>query len=459
MYYNFKNYNPKQGLLLPLSLDDWLPQNHLARFISEIVDQLDLSELYEAYRANGQGSAAYHPVMMTKILLYAYCIGMPSSRKIAKALVDDLAFRWLAANNFPDFRTISEFRRKHLQALQNLFAQVLLFCKESGMVKAGIIALDGTKVKGNASLGKNKTYEQLCKEEEKLQEKVKELLAKAENTDIQEDKIHENRQGDELPEALDDSRKRLEKIREAKRNLEEKAAKEAEAKAKELEERRKKEAESGRKKSGRPPKKPDGSVNPDARINMTDPDSRVQKNAKGYLQGYNAQAVASEDQVIVACDVVNDGNDYHQFKPMLDKAQENLSNIGESAQTILADAGYCSEKNLDDLESREDISGLVATRKEKDMKKKEAPEDSSNRRSEKFQAMDQKLKTQEGKELYGLRKTIIEPVFGQMKYCHGLSEFMLRGLNKVKGEFSLWCSAHNLLKLYINNQRKAEITA
>ena len=452
MHYNFKSYNPKQMLLLPPSLDDWLPQNHLARFISEIVDQLDLSKLITAYRPNGQGSAAYHPAMMTKILLYAYCIGIPSSRKIARALVDDVAFRWLAAGNFPDFRTISEFRRKHLQALQNLFPQVLLLCRKSGLVKAGVIALDGTKVKGNASLGKNRTYEQLCKEEKQLQKRVKELLDRAENIDLEEDRIYGDRQGDELPEDLNTTKKRLARIKEAKKILEEKARKEAEAKAKELEARCKKKTESRRKRSGRPPKEPD------ARINMTDPDSHIQKNAKGYLQGYNAQAVATEDQVIVACDVVNDANDYHQFSPMLDQAQENLSQIETPVKTVLADAGYCSESNLSDLESRNDIDGLISTRKEREMRKVESTP-SSKRRSEKYKAMDKKLHRPVERYVYGFRKRIIEPVFGQMKHCHGFSGFLLRGLQKVKGEFSLWCSAHNLLKLYTNNQQKAAVTA
>ena len=219
MRYNFKSYNPKQILLLPPSLDEWLPQNHLARFISEVVDQMDLSELISLYRANGQGSAAYHPAMMTKILLYAYCIGMPSSRKIAKALVDDVAFRWLAAGNFPDFRTISEFRRRHLEALKNLFPQILLLCKKSGLVKAGVIALDGTKVKGNASFSRNKTYKQLCKEEKWLRENIEKLLARAENTDKEEDRIYGDRQGDELPDELSSKKKRLARIKEAKKYL------------------------------------------------------------------------------------------------------------------------------------------------------------------------------------------------------------------------------------------------
>ncbi len=447
MHYNFKSYNPRQKLLLPPSLDEWLPENHLARLISEAVDQMDLSELIKAYRENGQGSAAYHPAMMTKILLYAYCTGMPSSRKIARALVDDVAFRWLAAGNFPDFRTISEFRRKHLDALKSLFPQTLLLCKAAGLVKAGVIALDGTKVKANASLCKNRSYEQLFKEEKQLKEKIAALLSKAEDTDIEEDKKYGDRQGDELPEELNTARKRLAKIKEAKKILEEKA--------RELEARRKKRC----KKPGRSPKEPDASVKPDAKVNMTDTDSRIQKNAKGYLQGYNAQAVASEDQVIITCDVVNDANDYHQFQPMLDKARENLSKIGSSARTVIADAGYCSEANLADLESRKDIEGLISTRKEREMRKSKPGSSPSKRRSNRYKAMDRKLQNPVGKYVYGFRKRIIEPVFGQVKYCRGFTGFALRGLEKVKGEFSLWCIAHNILKIYTNNLNKMAIAA
>lgn len=182
MNYNFRSYNPNQPYLLPPSLDEWLPQDHLARFISETVDQMDLSALITLYRANGQGNAAYHPSMMVKVLLYAYCVGIASSRKIAKALIDDVALRWLGAGNFPDFRTISEFRRKHLKALQGLFSQILLICKASGLVKAGVIALDGTKIKANASLSRNRTYDQLSKEEAWIKEKVNVLLKQAEKT-------------------------------------------------------------------------------------------------------------------------------------------------------------------------------------------------------------------------------------------------------------------------------------
>jgi len=447
MNYNFRSYNPKQLYLLPPSLDDWLPQDHLARFISETVDQMDLSALITAYRANGQGSAAYHPAMMVKILLYAYCMGIPSSRKIAKALVDDVAFRWLAAGNFPDFRTISEFRKRHLRALQDLFPQILLLCKASGLVKAGIIALDGTKVKANASLSRNKTYEQLSKQEKRLKEKLEALLEQAEKTDQEEDRLYGSKRGDELPEDLSTAEKRLAKIKEAKKYLEQEARKKAEAKK----------SKESHKKHGRKSQKPDDTVKPEAKVNMTDSESRIQKTSKGYIQGYNAQAVATENQIVIACDVVNEANDIHQLKPMLEQAQQNLSEIDVYAKTVLADAGYCSDDNLEYLESKDEINALVSTRKEQEMRKAESGSKNIRHRSDRYKAMDRNLQNPVSRYIYGFRKRIIEPVFGQMKHCQGFSGFLLRGLEKVKDEFTLWCSAHNILKLYRYGDRKTAI--
>ncbi|MCW7073466.1 MAG: IS1182 family transposase [Methanophagales archaeon] len=445
MNYNFRSYNPEQPYLLPPSLDDWLPQDHLARFISETVDQMDLSALITAYRANGQGSAAYHPAMMVKILLYAYCMGIPSSRKIAKALVDDVAFRWLAAGNFPDFRTISEFRKRHLRALQDLFPQILLLCKASGLVKAGIIALDGTKVKANASLSRNKTYEQLSKQEKRLKEKLEALLEQAEKTDQEEDRLYGSKRGDELPEDLSTAEKRLAKIKEAKKYLE--ARKKAEAKK----------SKESHKKHGRKSQKPDDTVKPETKVNMTDSESRIQKTSKGYIQGYNAQAVATEDQIVIACDVVNEANDIHQLKPMLEQAQQNLSEIDVYAKTVLADAGYCSDDNLEYLESKDEINALVSTRKEQEMRKAESGSKNIRHRSDRYKAMDRNLQNPVSRYIYGFRKRIIEPVFGQMKHCQGFPGFLLRGLEKVKNEFTLWCSAHNILKLYRYGDRKTAI--
>jgi len=451
MNYNFRSYNPNQLYLLPPSLDDWLPQDHLARFISETVDQMDLSTLIMAYRANGQGNAAYHPAMMVKVLLYAYCVGIPSSRKIEQALINDVAFRWLGVGNFPDFRTISEFRRKHLKALQGLFPQILLLCKTSGLVKAGVIALDGTKIKANASLSRNRTYEQLSKEETWIKEKVDALLKQAEKTDQKEDRLYGDKRGDELPEELNSAQKRLAKIREVKEYLEEKARKQAAAKAEKI-----KESQTGRKKPGRKPKDPDYTVKD--KVNVTDPESRIQKTSKGYIQGYNAQAVATEDQVIVACDVVNEANDFHQFQPMVEQAEQNLSEVDVSVKTVLADAGYCSNDNLEYLESKDEIEGLVSTRKEREMRKTEPASGNTRRRSDRYKYMDRKLKKPVNRFIYGFRKWIIEPVFGQMKHCRGLTSFLLRGLEKVQGEFSLWCITHNILKLYRSNLKDVAIS-
>ena len=451
MNYNFRSYNPNQLYLLPPSLDDWLPQDHLARFISETVDQMDLSTLIMAYRANGQGNAAYHPAMMVKVLLYAYCVGIPSSRKIEQALINDVAFRWLGVGNFPDFRTISEFRRKHLKALQGLFSQILLLCKTSGLVKAGVIALDGTKIKANASLSRNRTYEQLSKEETWIKEKVDALLKQAEKTDQKEDRLYGDKRGDELPEELNSAQKRLAKIREVKEYLEEKARKQAAAKAEKI-----KESQTGRKKPGRKPKDPDYTVKD--KVNVTDPESRIQKTSKGYVQGYNAQAVATEDQVIVACDVVNEANDFHQFQPMVEQAEQNLSEVDVSVKTVLADAGYCSNDNLEYLESKDEIEGLVSTRKEREMRKTEPASGNTRRRSDRYKYMDRKLKKPVNRFIYGFRKWIIEPVFGQMKHCRGLTSFLLRDLEKVQGEFSLWCITHNILKLYRSNLKDVAIS-
>jgi transposase len=448
MNYNFRSYNPNQPYLLPPSLDDWLPQDHLARFISETVDQMDLSALITAYRANGQGSAAYHPSMMVKILLYAYCVGIPSSRKIARAMIDDVAFRWLGAGNFPDFRTISEFRRRHLTVLQGLFPQILLLCKASGLVKAGIIALDGTKIKANASLSRNRAYKQLSKEEAWIKEKVDALFTQAEKIDQEEDRLYGDRRGDELPEELNSARKRLAKIREAKKYLEEEARKQAEVKAEEIEALKHEGSQTGTKKRGRKPKAPDATAKDDAKVNVTDPDSRIQKTSRGYIQGYNAQAVATENQVIIACDVVNEANDIHQFEPMVEKAEQNLSRLDIAAKTVLADAGYCSDHNLEYLESKGEMAGLVSTRKEREMRKSESTSGNIRRCSDRYKSMDRKLKKPVSRFIYGFRKCMIEPVFGQMKHCQGLTGFLLRGLEKVQGEFSLWCIAHNVLKLY-----------
>jgi hypothetical protein len=283
---------------------------------------------------------------------------------------------------------------------------------------------------------------------------VETLLEQAEKTDQEEDRLYGDKRGDELPEDLSTAEKRLARIKEAKRYLEEEARKKAAEKA---EAKKRTESQNGQKKRGRKPQKPDDTVKPEAKVNMTDSESRVQKTSKGYIQGYNAQAVATEDQIVIACDVVNDANDIHQLKPMLEQAQQNLSEIDVSAKTVLADAGYCSDDNLEYLESKDEINALVSTRKEQEMRKAESGSRNIRRRSDRYKAMDRNLQNPASRYIYGFRKRIIEPVFGQMKHCQGFPGFLLRGLEKVKDEFTLWCSAHNILKLYRYGDRKTAI--
>lgn len=449
MGYNFKEYNPHQLLLLPPNLDDWLPQQHLARFLSDTVDALDLKRFLRGYRDNGQGGAAYNPLMMLKVLLYAYCVGMPSSRKIAQAVIDDVPFRWLAASNRPDFRTIATFRRQHLKDLKAVFLQVLLLCKQAGLVKAGIVALDGTKVQANAALDRNRTWEKLAEQEKTLLVEVEALLKRAEATDKDEDARFGNESGNGLPK-VDSAKDRLALIRRAKAELEAQARERAKEQESALKAREREEKESGQKKRGRKPKPVSKEVAEEAKANLTDPESRIMKTRKGFVQGFNAQAVVSEDQIVVACDVVQDCNDFGQLKPMVELAEANLAQIGEEPDKLLADAGYCSEENLEYMAQPGSAAPYLAVKKDHKQRSDDdpAPRGRPPKNLTLREKMARKLKTKAGKALYKNRGAIVEPVFGQIKDCRGLMRFLFRGLAKVKGEFQLWCLTHNILKLY-----------
>lgn len=449
MPYNFRKFDPHQLLLLPPNLDDWLPQQHLARFLADVVSNLDLKPLLRRYRPSGQGGAAFSPEMMLRVLLYAYCVGVPSSRKIAQALIDDVAFRWLAAGNRPDFRTIATFRRQHLKCLKPLFLQVLLLCKQAGLVKVGIVALDGTKVAANAALDRNRTWEKLTAKEQALLAEVESMLKRAESTDRDEDARFGDDSGDGLPK-VSTAHERLALIRRAKAELEAQAREAAREQEDALKEREREEKESGKSKRGRKPKPVSAEVEAEAKANLTDPESRIMKTRKGYVQGYNAQATVSEDQIIVACDVVQDCNDFAQLKPMVELAEANLYEIGEEPGKLLADAGYCSENNLEYMARPGAPDPYVAVKK--DHRQREDDESAPRGRMPKNltqrQRMERKLRTKAGKALYKLRGQIVEAVFGQIKDCRKLTRFLLRGLDKVKGEFELWSLTHNLLKLY-----------
>jgi transposase len=451
----FKPCNRDQMFLLPPSLHDWLPPNHLAYFIIEVVEKLDLSAIYASYGGDGRGQPPYDPTMMTALLLYAYCVGLPSSRKIERACVEDVAFRVIAANQRPDHDSISEFRRRHLSALAGLFIQVLQLCQQAQLVKLGHVALDGTKVRANASKHKAMSYGRMKKQRDELAQLVQEMLDEAERVDRAEDaKYGKGVRGDELPPEFHTKAGRLKKIEEAMAALEEQARLETEAKAEEarakLAEREAKAKESGEQPRGRAPKVPDPSKAkpPDkAQRNFTDPDSRIMKAGatKSFEQCYNAQAaVDGECQVIVAAEVVQAANDKEQLKPMV---AEIKSNTGEHPRKVTADAGYYSEENVKALTDAE-VDGYIAVER---LKHGELPPPVRGRPPSNLSVKDRmrrKLLTERGRTVYAKRKGTVEPVFGQIKQARGLRQFLLRGLEKVQAEWSLWCLTHNLLKLH-----------
>jgi len=422
----FRTYLPEQSLLLPPSLREWLPDDHLAYFVSDVVDQLDLSAIESVYEEEDRGQPPYHPGMMTKILLYGYCVGVFSSRKIQKRLVEDVAFRVLAAGNQPDFRTISDFRKLHLQALESLFQQMLRLTLETGTMKLGRVALDGSKVKAHASKHKAMSYERMQETEKRLREEVRKLLKQAEAADKEEDSRYgRDRRGDELPEELQRRETRIGRIREAKRALEERAREQA-------------------KSEGKDPEKAQPA--PKAQYNFTDPESRIQKGPDGFVQGYNTQiAVEPAFQLIVGQTVTQAANDKQQLVPLIEAIQEQS---GQRPEEVVADSGYCSDENLKYLAKRR-MTGFVATGKQKHGQRKQACKRGPlPRGAARVEQMARKLETKVGAAVYATRKFIVEPVFGQIKQARGFRQFLLRGIEKVRGEWALICMTHNILKFH-----------
>jgi transposase len=442
----YRPYEPDQTYLLPPSLKEWLPKSHLAYFIDDLVDELDLSEITREYEGEDRGYPPYHPVMMTKVLVYGYCVGKPSSRRIQKELEEDVAFRVLAAENLPDFRTISDFRKRHLKALAEIFCQVLQLCQKAGLVKLGHVALDGTKIKANASKHKAMSYDRMCKTEAELEKEVERLLHEAERVDAREDALYGiDKRGDELPEELTRRETRLKKIREAKKALEEEARLEA---AKKTAERVAKEtACNGKKLPGRPPgpiqEKPEGK----AQRNFTDPDSKIMKSAdKSFVQAYNAQAaVDSEAQIIVAHDVLTNPKDAIATVEMVDQVKEHC---GEMPKKVSADAGNYSDDNIQKLKEREVEPFIAAGKVKHNDRLVPAPRGRIPVSATVKDRMARKLKTKRGRTIYAKRKAIVEPVFGQIKAARGFDRFLLRGHWKVRCEWAMICTGHNLLKLF-----------
>ncbi len=446
----FRPYDQRQTFLLPPSLDDWLPAEHTARFISETVDSaLDLSFVYDAY-ANATGAPPYDPAMMTKLLLYGYSIGVTSSREIERRCATDVAFRWLGANTAPDYRSISRFRRRHLGALEDLFTQVLVLCQRAGLVGLGRVALDGTKVRAAASRHKAMSYDRMGKRVEELRGEVKAMLAEAEASDLKEDEeFGEDRRGDELPPELATRQARLAAILTAKEALEaearEKAAKEAVKKA------QVKGASPETAKRASEDAATSAAVNPRAQRNFTDPDARIMKTADGsFHYCFNAQAVVDERaQVIIATSLVQDATDVHQLIPMIETATEQLGRAGvtTSPRVLLADAGYCSADNLDATAHGPSEVLLATGRQQHGERVTDSPRGRIPTNATSRERMARRLRTKSGRVDYARRKVIVEPVFGQMKVRQHAGQFRLRGLEGAQGEWTLHAICHNLRKL------------
>ena len=436
---HFRPWKIDQPQLLPPCVQDYVPEGHLSRFIVALVtESLDLGEIMSSY-TSGLGQPPFDPRMMTALLLNGYASGIYSSRRIAKACVERADFIMIAALDPPGFRTISDFRKRHLKALAALFVQVLKLAEKAGLVRLGHVALDGTKIKANASKHKAMSYAHMKRREAELQAEVDRWLAAAEAADAEADKLHGTKRGDELPKWVTDKQKRIEKIREAK------AALEAEAKAAAGEERRieaeaeaKRQAE-GRKKPGKPAAPPSDEPDAKAQRNFTDPESRIMKTKDGFIQGYNGQAaVDGHAQIIVAHDLNANGSDQGQMVPVVDGVEANL---GRKPAQVSADSGYCSEANLAALEARK-IDGYVATGRAKH------PTDPGRGSGGPLtQAMRKKIADGGFETPYRLRKQIVEAVFGQIKQARGFRQFLLRGIDNVRAEWAMICMAHNLTKL------------
>jgi transposase len=422
----YKSYVPEQALLLPPSLRDWLPDDHLAFFVSDLVDELDLSAITTVYEQDDRGQPPYHPAMMTKLLVYGYCTGVFSSRKIARRVIEDVAFRVLAAGNQPDFRTIADFRKIHLEALRGLFTQVLQLAREAGAVQVGRVAIDGSKVKANASKHKAMSYDRMPAREAALVAEVHQLLTQAEATDAQEDVAHGARhRGEDLPAELRRRETRLARIREAKRVLEARA-----------------------KEQARRERKPTTEATPDpkAQYNFTDPESRIMKGPDGFVQAYNAQiAVEGVGQLIVGQAVTQEVNDKRQLRPMVEGV---TAEFREAPGQVLADSGYGSEANLAYAVTM-GIDAYIATERQPHTERPPTcPRGPLPLGATLTDRMRRTLQTKRGHAVYRWRKAIVEPVFGQIKHARGFRQFLLRGLTKVQAEWALVCLGHNVVKIH-----------
>lgn len=430
----FRPYSPDQELLLPPSLNEWLPEGHLAYFISDVVDELDLSSFYARYEGDGRRKSPFDPRMMLKVLIYAYATGVFSSRKVARKLEEDVAFRVLAAGNFPKHRTLCDFRKQHLSAFKDVFVQVVQIAREAELIKLGTVAIDGTKIRANASKHKAMSYGRMREEEARLSKEIDELCGQARRVDESEDQqFGPDQRGDELPEELQHRQSRLDRIRAAKARLEADQEKADKAKGRHPDDDRRS------PRGGRNFKRDYGVPDDKDQSNFTDPQSRIMKTNEGFQQCYNGQlAVDGEFQLIVANHQGNNASDNGQLVPVLDDVEGIL---GNKPGRCLADAGYRKEEDFQALEAK-GIDGYISLRKEGKTAGDIAPS-----RYPATVRMAEKLSTAEGKAIYAQRKHLVEAVNGWIKNVLDFRQFSMRGLAAVKGEWNLVCLALNLRRM------------
>jgi transposase len=429
---NFIAADRDQAFLMPPDLRDWVEPGHVAWFVVDAVSELDLGAFYARYRRDGWGRAAYDPAVMVAVILYAYCSGVRSARAIERRCVEDVAFRVVAANLRPDHATIARFRADHEQALADLFGQVLAMCQRAGLVRAGVVAVDSTKVAANASGLQNKTYEELARE----------ILNEAAEIDAAEDELYGEARGDELPAELADPKTRRARIRELMDELDAERQADQQARQAMLERRAEHQRQTGRRPPGRPPVERPKEADKVRRVNLTDPDSRSVKTPRGFFQGYNAQLVAADGQIIVAADVTTGSPDQGQLTPMVQAAQRELDAAGAATpDTVLADAGYWRNRDIQQLTDQ----GLTVL----------VPPDAHTRteplpgkRGGIYQRMRDRLASPDAAALYRRRMTMIEPIFGHTKANRRIERFHRRGLQAVRSEWRLIAATHNLLKLH-----------
>lgn len=450
----FREPDRRQRYLLPVDMMDWLPEGDIVHLIVDAVALMDLSGFEATCKVGKAGQAPFSPRVLLALLIYAYSHGIRSSRAIERLCGRDVGYRFIVGAAVPDHSVIARFRQRHVERMKAVFLAVLELCRAAGLIRLGLVALDGTKVKANAALDANRTASS-------IEAEIARMLAEAEAVDAREDHQFQDQRGDGLPEGLTKAADRQARLMACKAKLEKRAAEAVARQQAKIDARRAEEQATGKRRRGRKPKAPDPSVDPDAVANVTDPESGIMKTRQGWVQGYNAQIVVTRDQIILAADVTTEANDSHQLTGMLNQAQANVEIVlGEDAVlgVAVADAGYWSDANA--ATETEECELLIAT--QKDHKQRAAlrqappPRGRMPKRMTARARMERKLRTRRGRSLYRQRGQSVEPVFGQMKDRQGADRFSMRGTDRCRGEWQLDAAVHNLRKLHRDSVQRAK---